>query len=209
VDHDRQTRTPAGVLVAAEHVLVLEVLTEALNTLPEFEVVAMISNPDNVVPTARRLAPRVAVLETNIGGRCSIDLVPELRNHVPRCGVVLIAAEPTHDLVDRALAAGVLSVIPKHVGLPYLVHGVRSAAAGCLAMHPALLDRTTQRRTVLNDREREVLRLSAGGASVKEIAQDLFLSAGTVRNVASKAIRKLAGRNRFDAARIARERGWL
>ena len=46
-------------------------------------------------------------------------------------------------------------------------------------------------------------------ASVKEIAQQLFLSAGTVRNLSSSAIRKLNGRNRFDAARIAYERGWL
>ncbi|WP_344345544.1 response regulator transcription factor, partial [Kitasatospora putterlickiae] len=62
---------------------------------------------------------------------------------------------------------------------------------------------------VLSEREREILRLTATGASVKEVARELYLAAGTVRNVTSGAMRKLDGRNRFDAARIAAERGLL
>ena len=61
----------------------------------------------------------------------------------------------------------------------------------------------------LSDREREVLRLTAGGAPIREIAAELYLSPGTVRNLSSSAIKKLEGRNRFDAARIASTRGWL
>ncbi len=54
-----------------------------------------------------------------------------------------------------------------------------------------------------------MLRLTAGGATVKEIAGELYLASGTVRNLTSAAIKKLGGRNRFDAARIAVEQGWL
>jgi two-component system response regulator DesR len=61
----------------------------------------------------------------------------------------------------------------------------------------------------LTDRERQVLRLAGEGRSGPEIAADLHLSEGTVRNYLSEAISKLGGRNRVDAARIARAKGWL
>ncbi len=61
----------------------------------------------------------------------------------------------------------------------------------------------------LTDRQREVLRLSLGGASISEMSKAMFLSEGTIRNYLSEAISKLDARNRVDAARIAEERGWL
>ena len=61
----------------------------------------------------------------------------------------------------------------------------------------------------LTDRERQVLRLASDGQSSGEIAAALHLSEGTVRNYLSSAIGKLGARNRIEAARSARERGWL
>lgn len=61
----------------------------------------------------------------------------------------------------------------------------------------------------LTPRETDVLRLAAEGAEAPEIAERLFLSAGTVRNYLTAAVAKLNARNRTDAARIAREAGWL
>jgi two-component system response regulator DesR len=61
----------------------------------------------------------------------------------------------------------------------------------------------------LTDRERQILRLAAEGRSGPEIASELHLSEGTVRNYLSEAISKVGGRNRVDAARIARTKGWL
>jgi two-component system response regulator DesR len=61
----------------------------------------------------------------------------------------------------------------------------------------------------LTDRERQVLRLTSRGLSTGDIAAELGLSPGTVRNYLSESIDKLRASNRFDAARIAREKGWL
>jgi len=61
----------------------------------------------------------------------------------------------------------------------------------------------------LTDRERQVLRLAGEGQSGPEIAETLKLSEGTVRNYLSEAISKVGARNRVDAARIARQKGWL
>ena len=61
----------------------------------------------------------------------------------------------------------------------------------------------------LTDRERQVLRMAADGKSSGDIAGALNLSEGTVRNYLSEAISKLGAQNRIEAARIARDRGWL
>jgi two-component system, NarL family, response regulator DesR len=61
----------------------------------------------------------------------------------------------------------------------------------------------------LTDRERQVLRLAADGQAGAEIAEQLELSEGTVRNYLSEAISKLGAKNRVEAARIARVKGWL
>ena len=74
---------------------------------------------------------------------------------------------------------------------------------------PNLFDPLGSAGRVLNEREREILRLTALGSPIKEIADQMFLAPGTVRNLTSALIKKLSGRNRFDAVRIARERGWL
>jgi two-component system response regulator DesR len=61
----------------------------------------------------------------------------------------------------------------------------------------------------LSDRERQVLKQAADGATSAEIANTLHLSEGTVRNYLSEAISKLGAGNRVEAARIARMKGWL
>lgn len=61
----------------------------------------------------------------------------------------------------------------------------------------------------LNDKERQALRLAADGKSSNEIAAALYIAEGTARNYLSEAISKLNAANRIDAARIARQKGWL
>lgn len=112
-------------------------------------------------------------------------------------------------MVDRAVAAGALGIVPKNARLPQLITTLMGVAGGCLTVDPALMRPPTTGESALSVREMDVLRLTAGGATVKEIAGELYLAAGTVRNLTSAAIKKLGGRNRFDAARIASEHGWL
>jgi two-component system response regulator DesR len=210
--HERPARngsTKIRIVLADDHVLVLEALAETLNSVPDFDVVGIVSDGHEIVPTVRRLRPTVAILDSGMTDRVGLHLAGQLRTLLPSCGVALIAGQPTRVLVDRAVEAGVLSVIPKHARLPHLIDAVRGVAAGCLTIDPVLLHAVGPEAQTLSDREREILRLAATGASVKEIAKELYLATGTVRNLASAAIKKLDGRNRFDAARIAKERGWL
>jgi len=197
------------IVVADDHALVLDAFAETLRAVPGFEIVGLINGAEHVLATVQQVRPTVAILNMGMAGVDCLRLAKEVREAQPRCGVALLAASPTRALVDRAVDAGALSVIPKHARLSHLVGAIRGVAAGCLTIDPVLIGAPTAGRHTLTQREREVLSLTVSGASVKEIAKELFLSCGTVRNLSSTAMRKLKGRNRFDAARIAYEQGWL
>jgi two-component system response regulator DesR len=207
--YDRTASTPVRLLIATDQLLILDALARTLHVVQGLEVVGTVSDDSQIIPAALRLAPTVTILDADIAGHSGLRLARQLRGALPSCGITLIATEPTRALVGRAVAVGVLGVVPKYVGLPHLISAVRGASAGYLMIDAGLLGAERTGTYPLSQRERDVLRLTATGATVKEIAKELFLATGTVRNLASTAMRKLGGRNRFDAARIASERGWL
>lgn len=189
--------------------LFFDVVAKALGTARDFDVIGMSCD---VAVAARALHwshPVVTVVGTPIAGNDGLDLVSRLTESVPSCRIVLIANQPTRALVDRAVTCGVLSVVPAHARLSHLVNVIRGVSTGCLVLDPALVAQPDAAIPLLTDREREILRLSAMGMPVRDIASHLFLAPGTVRNLTSSLIRRLGGRNRFDAARIAAERGWV
>ncbi|ALC20237.1 response regulator transcription factor [Streptomyces pristinaespiralis] len=197
------------VVVAGDHQLVLEAFAETLNGTDGLDVVGLATSYEAVMPAVERHRPTVLLLgESTMGGK-ALRAATDVRSAHPWCGVALMVGAATPAVVDRAVAAGALGVVPKNARLPQLVTTLMGVAGGCLTVDPALLRPAVAGETALSVREMDVLRLTAGGASVKEIAGELYLAAGTVRNLTSAAIKKLGGRNRFDAARIASEHGWL
>ncbi|MFR9673746.1 response regulator transcription factor [Streptomyces sp. TR06-5] len=195
------------IIVADDRRLIAETLSGALAQVRGFEVVETLDDSRQIIPAVRRTKPSVAVLGVCEPAGNEIRLADELRVAVPGCGVAVITSRPSREVMRRA-AGGAFSVIPSHARLNHLIHAIRGIVAGCHTIDPSLL-RARRTGRPLSEREREVLRLTADGAPIKEIAAELYLSPGTVRNVTSSAIKKLEGRNRFDAARIAGGRGLL
>jgi two-component system response regulator DesR len=189
--------------------LFFDVVAMALGTVRDFDVVGISCDVADAARDLHWSRPVVTVVGTPIAGNDGLDLVSRLAESVPSCRIVLIANQPTRALVDRAVTGGVLSVVPAHARLPHLVNVIRGVSTGCLVLDPALVARGGAAIPLLTDREREILRLTAMGMPVKDIASSMFLAPGTVRNLTSSLIRRLGGRNRFDTARIATERGWV
>ncbi|MFD5125345.1 response regulator transcription factor [Streptomyces sp. NPDC058385] len=197
------------VVVAGDYQLVLEAFAETLNGTNGLDVVGLATTYEAVLPAVERHRPTVLLLgEPTMGGK-ALRAATDVRARHPKCGVALMVGAATPAVVDRAVAAGALGIVPKNARLPQLITTLMGVAGGCLTVDPALLRPPTAGESALSVREMDVLRLTAGGATVKEIAGELYLAAGTVRNLTSAAIKKLGGRNRFDAARIASEHGWL
>jgi len=197
------------ILVAEMNQLFLDATVDMFGLVPDFEVVQTVLAPEKVVDQVRRTSPLVVVLGVGGAGYHRLDLARKVLEVSPLSRVVLVAVRPTRTLVESAVAAGVLSVVPTHASLTHLIDAIRGVARGFLTLDPGLFDSADRADRVLGERDREILRLTALGLPTKDIADQLFLSPGTVRNLTSALIRRLSGRNRFDAVRIARERGWL
>jgi two-component system response regulator DesR len=197
------------ILIGDERRLFSEAIAETLKRVSDFDVVEVVNDSREIVPTAVRLLPSVTVLGLVRPGGDGLCLADELRTVAPQCGIAVIGSDPGKADKARLTHNGVCSVVPDNAGLTHLVHAIKGLVADRSGIDPTVIRRPSSAKQSLSDREREVLRLTADGAPVREIAAELFLSPGTVRNLTSSAIKKLGGRNRFDAARIAGNRGWL
>ncbi|MEU7021264.1 response regulator transcription factor [Streptomyces sp. NPDC046203] len=203
-----------SVIVGGSRVLFLDALVEALRSVDGIDVIAADSDHQHILGLVLRHSPDVLLLEDTPVGDDVLRLVSAVRARVPSCGIALMMSGSRPAAVGRAVAAGVHGIVPMDTGLARLIATLRGVAAGCVTLAPSLADAAMGfagpgAAAPLSNRESQVLRLTAGGATVKEIAAELYLAAGTVRNVASASIKKLGGRNRFDAARIAVEQGWI
>jgi two-component system, NarL family, response regulator DesR len=197
------------VMVVEPQRLMMEALAHSLGKVPDFELVAGVCDGAEVMESACRLLPRVIVLSSDAFGKQTLGVVATMSLEVPDTAIALCVARPTKSFVDRALDLGVMSVVAKDTSFSCLVDAIRGAARGRVTLDPRLAQSDGKACTRLSEREREILQLTSTGASVLEIAAELHLVPGTVRNVCSTAMQKLHGRNRFDTALIARQEGWL
>jgi two-component system, NarL family, response regulator DesR len=163
-----------------------------------------------VLAAALRTRPEVALIDIEMPGRDGIVCAADLREHLPTCRVLVLTVFNRPGYLKRALENGARGYILKDAAPRDLVRAIREVAAGGRVIDPQLATTALYEGvSPLSPREREVLALSHQGASVEEIARALSLSRGTIRNHLSIAIQKLEARTRFDAARIAEEKGWL
>jgi two-component system response regulator DesR len=198
------------ILVAEDTAILRDSLVVVLDLETDLEVVAAVGTGDAIVPAALRHRPDVAVLDIDLPGVDGLTAAAHLHEQLPACRVLILTALARPGNLRTALAAHASGFLAKDAPARALVDAVRKVAAGCRVVDPALAVATlTTRPNPLTDREAEILRLFAGGVAPREIAAELFLTVGTVRNYLASATVKLGARNRVDSIRIATEMGWL
>ncbi|WP_242884850.1 response regulator transcription factor [Actinomadura litoris] len=198
------------VLLADDHHVVRGALAALLNLEPDLEVVAEVERGDAVLPAARTHRPDVAVLDVDMPGMDGLAAAAILHEELPATATLILTGHGKPNHLRRALAAHVRGFLLKTAPPEELAAGIREVAAGGRVLDPKLaVTAWDLADNPLTPRETDVLRLAAEGAEATEIAERLFLSAGTVRNHLTSVVAKLNARNRTDAARIAGEAGWL
>jgi len=198
------------VLLAEDQAMVRGALAALLALEADLEVVAQVCRGDEVVEAARKTGPDVALLDIEMPGMDGISAAAGLRREVPACRVVMLTTFGRPGYLRRAMEAGAAGFLLKDAPSAELAVAIRRAAAGERVVSPDLaLEALRWGESPLSEREREVLAAARRGGTVAEIADELHLSAGTVRNHLSAAIGKTDARTRAEAARIAEERGWL
>jgi two-component system response regulator DesR len=198
------------VLVAEDMQILRDTLTAVLNLEDDVEVVAEVAAGDRIVPTALEHRPDVALLDIDMPIVDGLTAAAELRRELPSCRILILTGLGTPGHLRRAVAAHASGFMVKDAPSEELVAAVRRVAAGDRVFDSSLA--VTALETAANplsSREAEVLKRYGAGESAADIAAELHLSYGTVRNYLAAAVTKLDARNRVDAARIAREIGWL
>ena len=142
-------------------------------------------------------------------GHSGIELAQYIQQHKLTTKVVIITTFGRAGYVKRAIDAGVGGFLLKDAPVDQLVQAIHQVVAGKRVVDSELLLNSLGEQDPLSDKERQALRLAADGQSTSEIAAALYIAEGTARNYLSEAISKLSAANRIDAARIARQKGWL
>ena len=198
------------VVIAEDQSMVRGALVALLSLEPDIDVVGEVASGDRVVEVVLRERPDVALLDIEMPGMDGIEAARAVHEFVPACKVLILTTFGRPGYLRGAMDAGAVGFLVKDAPASELAEAIRRTMRGERVIDPDLaMAALSSGPNPLTDREREVLRLSLGGASISEMARALFLSQGTVRNYLSGAISKLNARNRHDAARIAEERGWL
>lgn len=142
-------------------------------------------------------------------GLTGIELAQHIQQHKLTTRIVIITTFGRAGYVKRAMDAGVGGFLLKDAPVEQLVQAIQQVMAGKRVVDSELLLNSLGEQDPLSDKERLALRLAADGKSTSEIAGALYIAEGTARNYLSEAISKLNAANRIDAARIARQKGWL
>jgi two-component system response regulator DesR len=197
-------------LLAEDQSMVREALAALLGLEPDIEVVAQVARGDKVLAAAHEHRIDVALLDIEMPGMTGIDAAAVLRRELPAVKIVVVTTFGRPGYLRRAMESGADAFLVKDAPAAQLASAVRKVLAGERVIDPTLAAAAlADGANPLTDRERDVLRTAADGSTNAEIAAALHLSQGTVRNYLSMAIQKLAVRNRAEAVRIAREKGWL
>jgi two-component system response regulator DesR len=197
-------------LLAEDQSMVREALAALLGLEPDIEVVAQVARGDEVLAAAREHGIDVALLDIEMPGMTGIEATAELTRELPEVKVVVVTTFGRPGYLRRAMESGADAFLVKDAPASQLAEAVRKVLAGERVIDPTLAAAAlADGASPLTERERDVLRTAADGSTNAEIAAALHLSQGTVRNYLSMAIQKMAARNRAEAVRMAREKGWL
>lgn len=197
------------VVLAEDQAMVRGALAALLALDGDLDVVGEAGDGDEAEALVRALRPDVLLTDIEMPGRSGLEVAAAVRDAALPTKVVILTTFARAGYLRRALEAGALGYLLKDAPAAVLADAVRRVHAGLRAIDPDLAAQAWGEADPLSDRERQVLRLAGEGRMSAEIAEALGLAEGTVRNYLSEAIGKLGAANRVEAARIAREQGWL
>lgn len=197
------------VVLAEDQALVLGALSALLSLEDDLEVVGTAPDGHSALEQVRALSPDVLVTDIEMPRLSGLDLALRVREECPAVRVIIVTTFGRAGYLRRALEVGARGYLLKDAPAAELAEAIRRVHAGGRAIDPNLAAEAWGEQDPLTERERQVLREAESGASTSSIAARLNLSEGTVRNYLSEAISKLGAENRVEAARTAREKGWL
>lgn len=198
------------VLIAEDQALVRGALAALLGLEDDLTVVGAARHGEEALAMTIALQPDVVLTDIEMPKMTGLELAVVLGEQLPAVKVIIVTTFARSGYLRRALGAGVRGYLLKDAPAETLAAAIRTVHGGGRAVAPELaLESWSGGADPLSERERQVLRLAGEGISSADIARQVHLSEGTVRNYLSEAISKLGAGNRVEAFRLARDAGWL
>jgi len=209
---------PISVFIVDDHAVVRQGIRAFLQALPDMEVVGEAENGTQAVELALQTAPDVVLMDLVMPDMDGVEATRRVKSASPRTQVVIFTSYYRDEYIFPAIRAGALSYILKDADPAELAEAIRKAAHGEAMLNPRVAARLVQEIqgvrkedtnpfAELSERELEVLRLIANGASNKEIADQLVISEKTVKSHVSNILSKLHLVDRTQAAAYAWNKG--
>ena len=203
------------IVVVDDHPVVREGLVASLEDDPEFRVVGSAGSADDALPLVTTQHPDVILLDLELPGVNGLEAIPALAAAHPASRILILTAYDTDERVLGAIRAGAKGYLLKGASLEEIARAIRSVHAGESYLEPRIATKVLaelgprRRPAALSHREREVLRLVAGGRSNKQIARELGITERTVKFHVTSILNKLGAENRAQAVAVAARRGLL
>ena len=197
------------IVIAEDQTMLRDALATLMSLERDIDVAGVAGTGHEALQLVRRHAPAVLVTDIEMPGLTGLELAAQLKRDGLPTRVLIVTTFDRPGYLRRALEAGVGGYLLKDTPSAELAAAVRRVAAGERVVAPGLAEQAWSEADPLSDTERRLLRLAEAGMDSQAIADAEGLARGTVRNYLHNAISKLGAGNRIEAARLARERGWL
>jgi DNA-binding NarL/FixJ family response regulator len=210
------------IALADDHPIVLAGLCNLIEAEEDFELVGKSATGQTALKIIREQQPDVAIVDISMPEINGIALARRLTEECPNVRVVILTLYEERSFLRQALAAGAKGYVLKRSAAENLVRAIRVVQFGDMYVDPAVADEIRENVSApvgaarqignvpgLTERESSVLKFSARGLTIKEIAGRLELSAKTVETYKARAIEKLGLKTRAEVVRFASAQGWL
>jgi two-component system response regulator DesR len=195
------------IVIAEDQRMLLGALASLLDLEEDMKVVGKASNGEEAVRLVQLHKPDICIMDIEMPGKSGLDAAEELKG--TGCKVMILTTFARSGYFERAIKSGASGYLLKDSPSEELADAIRSIMAGRRIYATELVDDAYGHENPLTEREKEVLLLIADGKNTKDIASELFLTNGTVRNYISVILEKLGVSNRVEAITRFKEKGWF
>lgn len=194
------------IVIAEDQRLLLGALGSLLDLEEDMEVVGKAKDGEEALQLVQEQKPDICIMDIEMPLKTGLDAAEELKEN--SCKVIILTTFARPGYFERARKANVSGYLLKDSPSEELASSIRSIMDGRKVYSPELVDMAFEEENPLTDREVEVIKLIAEGKKTKDIAKELYLSNGTVRNYVSVILDKLNASNRIEAISRFKEKGW-
>ena len=196
------------IVIAEDQRMLLGALGSILDLEEDMEVVGKASNGEEAMNLVNQLKPDICITDIEMPVKTGLDVAEEIKDQGHQCKVIILTTFARPGYFERARKAEVGGYLLKDSPSEELANSIRVIMDGRRIYAPELVDMAFEEENPLTERESQVLKLIADGKNTKEIASQLYLTNGTVRNYISVILDKLDVSNRVEAIVRFKEKGW-